>query len=88
LPDCTATGCASFKQWGVNQATTTENAQIAEGTIKKLTTLGYGFVDIGTEKGEHDGPDDAAASYRAGGAYSLGAWGVWLQEQFEYAANV
>jgi hypothetical protein len=61
---------------------------MAEGTIKKLTALGYRFVDIGTEKGEYDGPDDAEAACRAGGAYSLGAWGVWLQKQFEYDGNV
>ena len=27
-----------------------EKAQMAEGTIKKLTKLGYGFLDIGTER--------------------------------------
>jgi cold shock protein len=32
------------------QTTITGNAQMAEGTIKKLTTIGYGFLDIGSER--------------------------------------
>ena len=32
------------------QAITTGNAQMAEGTIKKLTDKGYGFISTGKEK--------------------------------------
>ena len=32
------------------QAITTGNAQMAEGTIKKLTDKGFGFINTGKEK--------------------------------------
>ena len=32
------------------QATNTGNTQMAEGTIKRLTDRGFGFIDTGTEK--------------------------------------
>ena len=32
------------------QAITTGNAQMAEGTIKRLTDKGYGFINTGKEK--------------------------------------
>jgi CspA family cold shock protein len=32
------------------QANTLENAEMAEGTIKKLTDKGFGFIKVGGEK--------------------------------------
>ena len=41
----------SFNQRAASiQATNTGNAQMAEGTIKRLTDRGFGFIDTGKEK--------------------------------------
>jgi cold shock protein len=50
LRDGTATVYTSFNRVASIQATNTGIAQMAEGTIKKLTNKGFGFIDIGSGK--------------------------------------
>jgi len=47
----TVTVYTSFNQRVASiQSSTTGNAQMAEGTIARLTDRGFGFIDIGSEK--------------------------------------
>ena len=50
LHNGTVTGYTTFNRAASVQATNTGNAQMAEGTITKLMHMGYGFIDIGSEK--------------------------------------
>jgi cold shock protein len=51
LPNCTVTGYTVFIQRAMSvQTTNMGDAQMAEGTIKKLTNKGFGFIDIGSGK--------------------------------------
>ena len=50
MPNSTLSGYNSGQRAMFVQAITTGNAQMAEGTIKKLTDKGFGFINTGGDK--------------------------------------